>query len=235
VTGLLFWVGLVGGSSLGVIWLGRRCVVQTHAGPVVVRGRRLRKQGSGRLKLVRPGQTGRCFRLPLLQVAQRLDLPLRLQTLVPYAYCQDGTPVSFQLTARVVLGDDPQALEDGLPRLVAARRPYLRALLESELDRAARAVVRTLSPRRAALRRGMLAGRVAEMLRPELRRWGLVTAELEASAPSCRPLPDLQTPTASPPARWRWTVSRRAENTPGASRKDVETVNTTRERGLVHG
>ena len=207
------WLGLLGGASVGLLVLGRRCTLRAQE-PLVLRGRQLRRrEDSQRLRLVRPGR--RSFRLPLLEVAHRLDFPRRVRTLVPYAYCNDGTPISFELRARLALSDDARALTLALPRLLRMRHAYLRALLESELDRAARAVLVTLSPRRAALRRGALAAQIADRLRGELLGWGLVTQELEASAPSTRPLP-APTPARRRPRRaaWRWRASaRKADHT----------------------
>ena len=132
-------------SALLLVLVLHQLVVVAGPGELVVLNGRRRTLPDGSQVGFRLVREGRAVRIPLLELAHRIDIrPLQVEVTLLSVHCRDRIPVSVRARGEVAFCRDEAALVNTVERLLGVSRADVIRLVRDTLERAVREVMSKL-------------------------------------------------------------------------------------------
>jgi len=169
-------------AALLVVVVLHQLVVVARPGELVVLNGRPRTLPDGTQVGFRLLRAGRALRVPLIEVAQRIDIrPMQVEVTLLSVYCSDRIPVSVQARAEVRFGPDEHQLRNAVERLLGVPRADVARLVRDTMERVVREVLSQLPASALERDTGHVAEVVIETASEPLRAYGLEPTALTLS------------------------------------------------------
>ncbi len=172
-------LGVVGGVLLvlGALTVKRLLIICQPSEVVIISGP---PRHTGAAVGYRPIRGGRGWRVPLLEVVDRMDLTnIVVDVAVRNAYSRDGIPLAIQGVANVKIDGDPPGLDNAVERLMGKSAEEVVRLARETLEGNLRGVLARLTPEQVNEDKESFATELIEEAEVDLQRLGLVLDTLK--------------------------------------------------------
>ena len=177
---ILFVVALAGAVSVGTIL--RNIYLCSPSEVLIFSGRRWRLPSlEGKREIgFRVVRGGRAMRVPLIEVADRMQLTnMAIELSVTNAFSRGGVPLNVQAVANVKIPSEEPLLHNALERFLAVRRDDIMLVAKDTLEGNLRGVIAELTPEEINQKKVMFQQKLIEEADRDMHRMGLLLDNLQ--------------------------------------------------------